>query len=231
MQRAFYSEWEPFCAGWLRNLISDGMITPGVVDERDVRQITPEEVEGYPICHFFAGITPSGQVPSGCSSSGRAVRGRSDREPRSSTATGNWLSLSSPPIARAPVCVPRSTRGSRRNFRTPLVLSGSTGRSGGARSRPRPSLASSADRWFPSPAAGCGSCGRPRRVAHVGTRPSRCFWRSGPALLGTAFRIADKPLAISLYRRVPTDKRAYIASRSICARDALKASPLGIADI
>ena len=52
----FYNEFDPFAARWLRNLSQAGEITKGVVDERDFRELKPEDVEGYEQCHFFAGI-------------------------------------------------------------------------------------------------------------------------------------------------------------------------------
>lgn len=56
MAVAFYNEVDPFAAQWLRNLISEGLIAPGEVDERDVRDIAPNELTGFTQCHFFAGI-------------------------------------------------------------------------------------------------------------------------------------------------------------------------------
>jgi DNA (cytosine-5)-methyltransferase 1 len=53
---AFYNEIDPYAAQWLRNLIDAGHIAPGVVDERDIRDIRPEELHPYNQCHFFAGI-------------------------------------------------------------------------------------------------------------------------------------------------------------------------------
>lgn len=53
---AYYNEIDPYAAQWLRNLISAGHIAPGDVDERDIREVQPEEIEGYAQCHFFAGI-------------------------------------------------------------------------------------------------------------------------------------------------------------------------------
>lgn len=53
---AFYNEFEPYAAQWLRNLEQSGEIAPGVVDDRDIRDITPGELAGYTQAHFFAGI-------------------------------------------------------------------------------------------------------------------------------------------------------------------------------
>lgn len=52
----FYSENDPYAAQFLRNLIAAGLIPPGTVDERDMREIEPFELSGYTQCHFFAGI-------------------------------------------------------------------------------------------------------------------------------------------------------------------------------
>lgn len=56
MSNAYYNEVDPYAAQWLRNLIAAGHIAPGVVDERDIRDIQPDELMGYTQCHFFAGI-------------------------------------------------------------------------------------------------------------------------------------------------------------------------------
>jgi len=53
---AFYNERDPYAAQWLRNLIAAGHIAPGIVDERDIRDIAPDELAGFTQCHFFAGI-------------------------------------------------------------------------------------------------------------------------------------------------------------------------------
>lgn len=56
MTLAYYNEHDPYAAAWLRNLIAAGHIAPGVVDERDMRDIRPEELAGFTQGHFFAGI-------------------------------------------------------------------------------------------------------------------------------------------------------------------------------
>jgi DNA (cytosine-5)-methyltransferase 1 len=53
---AYYNEIDPYAAHWLRNLIEAGHIAPGVVDERSIEDIKPDELVGYTQCHFFAGI-------------------------------------------------------------------------------------------------------------------------------------------------------------------------------
>ena len=52
----YYNEWEPYAAQWLRNLSAASLITPGTVDERDVRKLEPDELRPYTRCHFFAGL-------------------------------------------------------------------------------------------------------------------------------------------------------------------------------
>jgi DNA (cytosine-5)-methyltransferase 1 len=53
---AYYNEHDRFAAAWLRELIKAGHIAPGVVDERDIRDVLPDELAGFTQCHFFAGI-------------------------------------------------------------------------------------------------------------------------------------------------------------------------------
>ena len=53
---AYYNEFDPFAAAWLRELIKAGLIAPGDVDERSIADVRPEDLTGYTQCHFFAGI-------------------------------------------------------------------------------------------------------------------------------------------------------------------------------
>jgi DNA (cytosine-5)-methyltransferase 1 len=53
---AYYNEIDPFAAAWLRELIKDGLIAPGDVDERSIEDVVPIELAAYTQCHFFAGI-------------------------------------------------------------------------------------------------------------------------------------------------------------------------------
>jgi DNA (cytosine-5)-methyltransferase 1 len=53
---AYYNEIDPFCAQWLRNLIGTGLIPPGEVDQRDIREVCADDIRDYRQCHFFAGI-------------------------------------------------------------------------------------------------------------------------------------------------------------------------------
>ena len=52
----YYNEIDPKAAAWLRELIKDGHIARGVVDERSIVDVRPDELMGYTQCHFFAGI-------------------------------------------------------------------------------------------------------------------------------------------------------------------------------
>ena len=46
----------PYCAEWLRNLIREGLIADGDVDERSIKDVESADLDGYTQCHFFAGI-------------------------------------------------------------------------------------------------------------------------------------------------------------------------------
>jgi DNA (cytosine-5)-methyltransferase 1 len=52
----YYNEHDPKASAWLRELIRAGEIPPGDVDERDIQNVKPNELDGYTQCHFFAGI-------------------------------------------------------------------------------------------------------------------------------------------------------------------------------
>ncbi len=52
----YYNEHDPKTAAWIRELIKGGHIAPGVVDERDIQNITATDLVGFTQCHFFAGI-------------------------------------------------------------------------------------------------------------------------------------------------------------------------------
>ena len=56
MARAYFNEMDPFAAQWLRNLIAAGLLAPGDVDERSIKEVQPDDLRGYVQCHFFAGI-------------------------------------------------------------------------------------------------------------------------------------------------------------------------------
>ncbi len=52
---AYDNEHEPYAAQWLRNLIAAGQIAPGDVDERDIQDVTPDNLAGYAQCHRWMG--------------------------------------------------------------------------------------------------------------------------------------------------------------------------------
>lgn len=54
--RAYYNESDPKAAAWLRQLIKNGNITPGEVDERSITEVRPDDLIGFDRVHFFSGI-------------------------------------------------------------------------------------------------------------------------------------------------------------------------------
>lgn len=53
---AYYNENDPFAAAWLRELIAANLIAYGIVDERSIKDIKPDDLNEFTQCHFFAGI-------------------------------------------------------------------------------------------------------------------------------------------------------------------------------
>ncbi len=56
MKRAYYNENDRHMAAWLRELIREGLIADGDVDERSICDVQGSDLEGYTQCHFFAGL-------------------------------------------------------------------------------------------------------------------------------------------------------------------------------
>ena len=52
----YYNEFDPQAAAWLRELIKQGLIADGEVDERSIADVKADEIRGFTQCHFFAGI-------------------------------------------------------------------------------------------------------------------------------------------------------------------------------
>lgn len=52
----YYNENDPFAAAWLRNLMKQGLIYDGEVDERSIADVRAADLKGFTACHFFAGI-------------------------------------------------------------------------------------------------------------------------------------------------------------------------------
>src|SRR5438093_490485 len=53
---AWYNDSDPFVCEWVRNLMKANLIAPGVVDERSIEDIHPEELREFAQAHFFCGI-------------------------------------------------------------------------------------------------------------------------------------------------------------------------------
>ena len=56
LMASYYNEFDPFAASWLKELIKDGLITDGEVDDRSITEVSPSDLKGFKQCHFFAGI-------------------------------------------------------------------------------------------------------------------------------------------------------------------------------
>jgi len=52
----YYNDNDPFCCAWLKELMADGLIPKGDIDERSIADVVPSDLDGYVQCHFFAGI-------------------------------------------------------------------------------------------------------------------------------------------------------------------------------
>jgi DNA (cytosine-5)-methyltransferase 1 len=53
---AYYNEFDPGAAAWLRELMKRGLIADGEVDDRSILEVQPDDLRGYTQCHFFAGV-------------------------------------------------------------------------------------------------------------------------------------------------------------------------------
>lgn len=53
---AYYNEFDPFAVQWLRELIKEGVIADGIVDDRSILEVDAKDLEGFNQHHFFAGI-------------------------------------------------------------------------------------------------------------------------------------------------------------------------------
>lgn len=78
---AFYNEIDPACGVVLDALIEDGVIAPGHVEVRSIKEIQPYNVRGFIL---------SSLVPQGCSSFYHAERGTSGKEPKHLQAIANF---------------------------------------------------------------------------------------------------------------------------------------------
>lgn len=53
---AVYNEIDPVAAAWIRELIKQGHVAPGDVDERSIKDVSADDYRGYCQAHFFSGI-------------------------------------------------------------------------------------------------------------------------------------------------------------------------------
>jgi DNA (cytosine-5)-methyltransferase 1 len=53
---AYYNEWDEYAAHRLRQNIAQGLIMPGYVDLRSIKDVMPDDLECFTQVHFFAGL-------------------------------------------------------------------------------------------------------------------------------------------------------------------------------
>jgi DNA (cytosine-5)-methyltransferase 1 len=56
MASTYYNEFDKQKCSMLSQLMKDGHITKGDIDDRSIRDVQPDELKGYTRAHFFAGI-------------------------------------------------------------------------------------------------------------------------------------------------------------------------------
>lgn len=90
---AYYNEFDPHAAAWLRELIKAGEIAPGDVDERSITDVDPTELAGYAQLHFFAGVGGWSRALrlAGIGDDVRIVTGSCPCQPFSSAGKGEGL--------------------------------------------------------------------------------------------------------------------------------------------
>ena len=170
--RAYYNEFEPYAAQWLRNLIGAGHLPPGDVDERDIKR--------------------TNRVRLGCNSSGPARHGMLGKEPIPYLATSNSGQTGGVHFVRAPACVPNPERGFLRRLGKPSVLLDYGGGIVSGLSLAATFLSFCADRRFHAQDFSYGIHELPVPVVSGGIHPSKCVadwhqdWRR------TALRILGK---------------------------------------
>jgi len=52
----YYNEYDKKAAAWLRELIKEGLLPKGEVDERSIVEVQPSDIKGFTQCHLFAGV-------------------------------------------------------------------------------------------------------------------------------------------------------------------------------
>ena len=53
---AYYNEYDKPTAAWLRDLMREGLIAKGEIDDRPIQCVTAADLRPFTQCHFFAGI-------------------------------------------------------------------------------------------------------------------------------------------------------------------------------
>jgi DNA (cytosine-5)-methyltransferase 1 len=56
MRKIYYNEFDKPTAAWLRELMAEGLIAEGVVDDRPIQLVQQGQLREFTQCHFFAGI-------------------------------------------------------------------------------------------------------------------------------------------------------------------------------
>lgn len=54
--KTYYNEFDKKKCAALKELIADGLISAGDIDNRPIQEVTADDVKGYTRCHFFAGV-------------------------------------------------------------------------------------------------------------------------------------------------------------------------------
>jgi hypothetical protein len=54
--RAFYNDTERFACDWLQHLMDAGEIMPGMIDDRSIADLSPDDLAGFERVHLFAGV-------------------------------------------------------------------------------------------------------------------------------------------------------------------------------
>ena len=52
----YYNDNDPVAAAWLRQLVIEGLLPLGAVDDRSIAEVQPEDLRGFTQVHLFAGI-------------------------------------------------------------------------------------------------------------------------------------------------------------------------------
>lgn len=169
---AYYNEFDRSAALWLRELIVEGLIAPGEVDERSIEDAT------------------SGQALRAGSASDQAMNGTSGTEPTPSSARCSSSSCAMPQASGALACAQHQAHGARRTTRTHGEPPGSFGRSDADSRLEGASLSSSPCMWPLLVACASGIRGLTSRCLLAGTRRSKATCCAGRGLSGTTFRTA-----------------------------------------